>query len=101
MPACFSAPDDSTLSVIAAAREVPRKTAVIAGSRRVSYGELARAVSARAASSVRPEPGRPVFLTAGFSACRWCERQWREIRSSPQLTELLSLRFGTDWLARD
>ena len=65
MPACFSAPDDSTLSVIAAAREVPRKTAVIAGSRRVSYDELARAVSARAASSVRPEPGRPVFLTAG------------------------------------
>lgn len=36
---------------------------------------------------------RPVFLTAGFSACRWCERQWREIRSSPQLTELLSRRF--------
>lgn len=65
MPECISATGSDPLSIIAAADEVPRKTAVIEGGRRISYAELARAVSGRTASLERPAPGRPAFLTAG------------------------------------
>ena len=34
--------------------------------------------------------GKPVLLMIGFSACRWCARQWEEMRASAQLTALLA-----------
>lgn len=44
---------------------------------------------------------KPIFLAIGFSACRWCARQWREIRNSPALTALLAERFVCVSVDRD
>ena len=45
--------------------------------------------------------GKPVLLMIGFSACRWCARQWEEMRASAQLTGLLARRVVCVAVDRD
>lgn len=45
--------------------------------------------------------GKPVLLMIGFSACRWCARQWEEMRASAQLTALLARRLVCVAVDRD
>ncbi len=54
--------DDTLMSVAALALAAPDRTAVVEGSGRLTWAELARLVSDRAASISPPAPGRPGFL---------------------------------------
>ena len=52
----------ASMSVAALALAAPDRTAVVDRSRRITWSELDRLVSDRAASLSQPAPGRPAFL---------------------------------------